>query len=165
MRDRTTVRLPFVLKPTMSTSRRKPAKSQEALKKSAETYLAVPFHQYLGAELVSLDEEQACISFTTSSRLLTPAGTLHAGAMYIGLELANVSNVSRIYGARNAGLKLRIYQGHCLSTTYVNRRNSCIYQPRRITTRHRLWRRTRSENHFQSSQTWQERCLFAVGSA
>lgn len=64
--------------------------SIEESKKLVERYLQVPIHRFLGASLVSLSLEACEISFNTTEQLLTPADTLHAGAIYTALELANV---------------------------------------------------------------------------
>lgn len=62
----------------------------EEARKLAKGYLDVPIHRFLGARLDSLTLEECTISFDTSERLLTPAKTLHAVAIYTALELANV---------------------------------------------------------------------------
>lgn len=56
----------------------------------AEFYLQVPIHRFLNARLKSLGQDCSEIIITTSPDLLTPTGTLHAGAIYAALELANV---------------------------------------------------------------------------
>lgn len=61
-----------------------------AIRKLAEGYLEVPIHRFLGARIDSLSREECTISFDTCEQLSTPANTLHAGAIYAALELANV---------------------------------------------------------------------------
>lgn len=58
---------------------------------TAQTYLQVPFHQFLQPKLLSVDPSSGSrISFLTAPNLLIPGKTLHAGAVYIGTELSNV---------------------------------------------------------------------------
>jgi uncharacterized protein (TIGR00369 family) len=67
--------------------------SAESLKKwkdAASTYLNVPMHQMLDAELVSLNSQGSSVRFQTTKQHLTPANTLHAGVIYILTELSNV---------------------------------------------------------------------------
>ncbi|KAK9894375.1 hypothetical protein P389DRAFT_95626 [Cystobasidium minutum MCA 4210] len=56
----------------------------------AEHYLQVPLHRFLNPSLKSLSASEAEIILTTTESLLTPTSALHAGAVYAGLELANV---------------------------------------------------------------------------
>ena len=64
--------------------------SPDALREKAAYYLQVPFHALLKPELVSLDGSGVVFTFRTQARHLTPATNLHAGGIYIALELANV---------------------------------------------------------------------------
>lgn len=66
------------------------SESEAKLRELAERYLQVPIHRFLGARIDSLSREGCAISFETAEQLLTPANTLHAGAIYTALELANV---------------------------------------------------------------------------
>lgn len=66
-------------------------KKEHELWQTAQTYLDVPFHRFLEPKLLSVNPTGGCrISFLTAANLLTPAQTLHAGAIYIGTELTNV---------------------------------------------------------------------------
>jgi uncharacterized protein (TIGR00369 family) len=65
-------------------------RSIEQAKEVIPAYLAVPISKFLGIKFESFSLEEAEISLITTSQLLTPHDTLHAGIIYAALELANV---------------------------------------------------------------------------
>lgn len=69
-----------------------PSKAErEAWKTTALGYVdEVAIHRFMHAELTHIDKTKSEVRFTTAKQHLTPLGTLHAGTMYITLELANV---------------------------------------------------------------------------
>ena len=66
-------------------------------RETAAVYLNVPWHAALDAKVTKLDTEGAEITFQTLPLHLTPHQTMHAGTVYLGLELANaLASIPRV---------------------------------------------------------------------
>lgn len=65
-------------------------RQQLGVEERAAVLMAVPMHALVGPELRRIDKQGVEITFQTAKQHLRPDGVLHAGSLYLGLELANV---------------------------------------------------------------------------
>lgn len=110
----------------------------------AATIMTVPLHAVLRPKLVNIDRQGAQLTFETLSEHLSPTGGLHAGSIYLGLELANV--LASLPHLTSAETSVTISTNYTLIGTVVG-------TGRTVKLRSRLIRRGKSLAFFEGEAT------------